>query len=89
MVPCLSFLATCADDSKPYMIVKALDESYKNHIGFAIIRASDEPGAATAPGDHACMMVTGGGVSGVRGAAPRDFLPAAGAEKFGQTLQNV
>jgi hypothetical protein len=38
----LLFLTTCSDDSKPYMILKALDESYKNHIGFAIIRASDE-----------------------------------------------
>ena len=38
----LPFLATCSDDSKPYMILKALDESYKNHIGFAIIRASGE-----------------------------------------------
>ena len=42
MVPRLSFLITCSDDSKPYMILKALDESYKNHIGFAIIRASGE-----------------------------------------------
>ena len=25
-----------------YMILKGLDESYKNHIGFAIIGASDE-----------------------------------------------
>ena len=38
----LSFLTTCSDDSKPYMILKGLDESYKNHIGFAIIGASDE-----------------------------------------------
>ena len=42
VVPRLPFLNTCSDDSKPYMILKALDESYKNHIGFAIIRASDE-----------------------------------------------
>ena len=42
MVPRLSFLITCSDDSKPYMILKALDESYTNRIGFAIIRASDE-----------------------------------------------
>ena len=35
-------LSTCSDDSKPYMILKALDESYKNHIGFAIIRAIGE-----------------------------------------------
>ena len=28
--------------SAPYMILKGLDESYKNHIGFAIIRASGE-----------------------------------------------
>ena len=27
---------------KPYMILKALDQSYKNHIGFAIIRAMGE-----------------------------------------------
>ena len=33
----LLLLTTCSDDSKPYMILKALDESYKNHIGFAII----------------------------------------------------
>ena len=38
----LLFLTTCSDDSKPYMILKALDESYKNHIGFAIIRAIGE-----------------------------------------------
>ena len=31
-VPLLSSLTTCSDDSKPYMILKALDESYKNHI---------------------------------------------------------
>ena len=42
VVPRLPFLNTCSDDSKPYMILKALDESYKNHIGFAIIRASGE-----------------------------------------------
>ena len=42
MVLRLSFLITCSDDSKPYMILKALDESYTNHIGFAIIRASGE-----------------------------------------------
>ena len=42
MVPRLSFLTTSPDDSKPYMILKALDESYKNHIGFVIIRASGE-----------------------------------------------
>ena len=35
----LSFLITCSDESEPYMILKALDQSYKNHIGFAIIRA--------------------------------------------------
>ena len=34
------FLTTCLDDSKPYMILKALDESYKNHVRFAIIQAS-------------------------------------------------
>ena len=44
----LPFLTTCccSDDSKPYMILKALDEyvyeSYKNHIRVAIIRASGE-----------------------------------------------
>ena len=38
----LPFLATCSDDSKPYMILEGLDESYKNHVGFAIIRARDE-----------------------------------------------
>ena len=36
------FLTMCSDDSKPHMILKALDESYKNHIGFAIIRAHGE-----------------------------------------------
>ena len=46
-VLCLPFLTTCSDDSKPYMILKALDESYKNHIGFGIIRAGgEEPVAA-------------------------------------------
>ena len=39
MVLRLPFLITCSDDSKPCMILKALDQSYKNHIGFAIIRA--------------------------------------------------
>ena len=38
----LLLLTTCSDDSKPYMILKALDESYKNHIGFPIIRATGE-----------------------------------------------
>ena len=42
MVPCLLFLTICLDEDKPYMILKALDESYKNHIGFAIIQASGE-----------------------------------------------
>ena len=28
-----------SDDSKPYMIWKALDEIFQNHIGFAIIGA--------------------------------------------------
>ena len=42
MVLRLSFLITCSDDSKPYMILKALDESYKNHIGFAIIRVTGD-----------------------------------------------
>ena len=36
------FLTTCSDDSKPYMILKALDESYKNNTGFGIMRASGE-----------------------------------------------
>ena len=31
-----------SDDSEPYMILKALDQSYNNHIGFAIIRAIGE-----------------------------------------------
>jgi len=39
MVAPLPFFTTCSDDSKPYMILKGLDESYKNHVGFAIIRA--------------------------------------------------
>ena len=38
----LLFLTTCSDDSKPYMILKALDESYKNHIKFAITQAIGE-----------------------------------------------
>ena len=38
----LLLLTTCSDDSKPYMILKALDESYKSHIGFAIIQARGE-----------------------------------------------
>ena len=29
--PGLSFLTTCSDHSKPYVILTALDESYKNH----------------------------------------------------------
>ena len=33
------FLSTCSDDSKPYMILKDLVESFSNHIEFAIIRA--------------------------------------------------
>ena len=33
----LPVLATCSDDSKPYMVLKGLDESYKNHVGSAII----------------------------------------------------
>ena len=40
--PRLAFLTTCSDHSKPYMILTALDQSYKNHIGFAIIRATGE-----------------------------------------------
>ena len=36
------FLTACSDDSKPYTILKALDESYKNHVGFAIIRVPGE-----------------------------------------------
>ena len=42
VVPRLSFLTTCSDDMKPCMILKALDESYKNHIGFAIIQQLGE-----------------------------------------------
>ena len=30
-LPHLPFLTTCSDDSKPYIILKALDESYKNN----------------------------------------------------------
>ena len=37
-----SILTMCLGDGKPYMILKALDESYRNHIGFAIIRARGE-----------------------------------------------
>ena len=42
VVPRLPFLNTCSNDSKPYMILKALDDDAKNHIGFAIIRAIGE-----------------------------------------------
>ena len=38
----LLFLTTRSDDSKPYMIRVALIKGFQNHIGFAIIRASDE-----------------------------------------------
>ena len=38
----LLFLTTCSDDTKPYMILVALIKGFQNHIGFAIIRASDE-----------------------------------------------
>ena len=41
MVLCLPFLTTCSDNGKLHMILKALDESYKNHIGFGIIRGSE------------------------------------------------
>ena len=37
MIALLPFLTNCSDDSKPYMILKGLDESSKNHIGFASI----------------------------------------------------
>ena len=42
IAPRVSFLTICSDYSKPYMILKALDKSYKNHIGFAIIRSVGE-----------------------------------------------
>ena len=38
----LLFLTTCSNASKPYMILKALDKSYKNHIGFGTIQAIGE-----------------------------------------------
>ena len=38
----LSFLTTCSDDSKPYMILVALVNGFQNHIGFAMLRASGE-----------------------------------------------
>ena len=41
-VPCLALLTTGLDDSKPYVFLKTLDESYNNHIRFTIIRASGE-----------------------------------------------
>ena len=41
-VPCLALLTTGSDDSKPYVFLKTLDESYKNHIIFTTIRASGE-----------------------------------------------
>ena len=37
MIARLPFLTTCSDASKPYMILKGLDESDKNHIWFASI----------------------------------------------------
>ena len=43
------FLTTCSDDSKPYMILVALIKGFQNHIGFAIIQASE-----TARGRYTC-----------------------------------
>ena len=40
--PRSSLLTTRSDDSKPYMILKGRDESYKNHVGVAIVRAVGE-----------------------------------------------
>ena len=37
----LLFLTMCSDDSKPYIIRKALDESYKNHMAIWGLLASD------------------------------------------------
>ena len=38
----LALLTTTSEYSKPYMILKALDKGYPNHIGFAMLRASGE-----------------------------------------------
>ena len=43
-------------------------------LGWGRARARGCPGAATVGSDHAWMIVTGWGSSGVRGTAPRDFL---------------
>ena len=40
VVPILSVLTTCSDDRKPYVILKALDESYTNHVEFATGRSA-------------------------------------------------
>ena len=56
----LSFFTTCLDYSKPYMILKALDESYKTHIGFAISRASGEEQQPTTS-SHVCATVLSSG----------------------------
>merc|ERR1711965_621902 len=45
------------------------------------------PGAATVGSDHAWMIVTGWGSSGVRGAAPRDFCPPQAPKKLGKPLR--
>ena len=46
--------------SKPYMNLKAFDKSYKNHIGFAIIRASGEE-QAPPTSSHVCATVLSSG----------------------------
>ena len=38
----LPSVTTCSDNSKPYMMLNGLDESYMMHEGFAIIRAGGE-----------------------------------------------
>ena len=67
----LPSLTTCSDDSKPYMILKALDESYKNHIGFAIIRASGE-GLQPPTSSRVRATVLSSGPERVKGFGPSD-----------------
>ena len=55
-VLCLPSLTTCSDDGKPHMLVKALDQSYKNHVGSAVIRASGEAEYPPTSG-HVCATV--------------------------------
>ena len=55
-LPSTSPLTTCSDDGKLYMLVNTLDQSYKNHVGFAVIRASGEAEYLPTSG-HVCATV--------------------------------